>query len=189
MANLKVKLKGVCPLLMHNGQTADPINHFSRAIKAISGKRKKVDADYIEMSRLEWYASIYVNEENQIIIPSDNIDATLINGAKKQKLGSVAKSALWVNHDAVLVHSKSGLSIDELWADETTRFIKAVKIGTSKVMRTRPVFKDWSCVIDVDYDELQLNEETVISIFIDAGRMVGIGDWRPRFGRFEVEKA
>ena len=44
--SVKLKFVGVSPLLMHNSQTVDPTNKFARALKEISGKRKKVDADY-----------------------------------------------------------------------------------------------------------------------------------------------
>ena len=32
---------GTAPLVMHNGQTADPLNKYAKMLKAISGKRKK----------------------------------------------------------------------------------------------------------------------------------------------------
>jgi hypothetical protein len=187
MASLKAKLKGISPMIMHNGQLSDPSNRFSKAIKEISGKRKKTDADHEEMGRLEWYGSLYSNAKGGLVIPADNLDATIINGAKKSKMGSIAKSSIWVTNDAELIHENAGLTIDQLWAKEDHKFVKAVKIGTSKVMRTRPIFKEWECQIDIEFDELQINRSQLISILNDAGKMVGIGDWRPRYGRFEVE--
>ena len=65
-------------MIMHNGQTCDPMNKFARAIKEISGKRKKTDEDYAEMGRLEWIAGLYVNEEGKLIIPADVLDSALI---------------------------------------------------------------------------------------------------------------
>ena len=41
-------------LIMHNGQTADPLNPFSKAMKEISGKRKKTDTDYEAMANIEF---------------------------------------------------------------------------------------------------------------------------------------
>ena len=187
MANLKARLTSVSPLLMHNGQTADPQNRFSKAMKEISGKRKKTDADFEELARLEWYAGLYVNDDGKIIIPSDVMDAVLINGAKKSKQGSTAKSAIWVSEDSLLNFPGHEMSIDDLWKDEGMRFKKAVKIGTSKVMRTRPIFKKWHFDVSIEYDELQLNKSSIVSILKDAGRMVGVCDWRPKYGRFEVE--
>lgn len=173
---------------MHNGQTADPLNPFSKAMKAVSSKRAKTDADHAEMARIEWNAGLYVNEDNQLVIPGENVEATIINGGKKQKMGAVIKSAVWVEGDPVLDHPKSGSPISELESDPQYRFVKAVKVGTSKVMRTRPIIKTWSCDVNIEYDELQINKAQLVSIIQDAGHKVGIGDWRPGFGRFEVEE-
>jgi hypothetical protein len=52
-------------------------------------------------------------------------------------------------------------------------------------MRTRPMFRDWSVEVDCEVDGGLLNVETLQSIATDAGNMVGIGDHRPRYGRFQ----
>ena len=36
------------------------------------------------------------------------------------------------------------------------------------------------------YDQNQLQREDIIEAAESAGLMVGFGDWRPRFGKFEV---
>jgi len=43
---------------MHNGQLADPMNRFTKAIKEITGKRKKSDSDHMEISHLEFLGSL-----------------------------------------------------------------------------------------------------------------------------------
>ena len=49
------KIRSLSPLIMHNGQLADPFNHFSKAKKEITGKRAKTDADMMEIARLDWF--------------------------------------------------------------------------------------------------------------------------------------
>jgi len=74
---------------MHNGQLADPSNWYSRAIKAISGKRGKTEADYQEMARLEWMGSLYL-AQGVPCIPGYVLEATLIGrggAARKEKMG------------------------------------------------------------------------------------------------------
>ena len=63
-----------------------------------------------------------------------------------------------------------------------------VKIGAQQVLRTRPVFHDWSVVMKIIIDEQVFDERTMISIIEDAGRFVGLCEKRPRLGRFTVEK-
>jgi len=40
-SQVKLKLTGISPLIVHNGQLADPLNRFSKLMKAVTGKRKK----------------------------------------------------------------------------------------------------------------------------------------------------
>jgi len=85
------KLTSSAPLLMHNGQTADPTNKWAKALKQVSSKRVKTDADYEEMARIEFLASLYM-DANGPILPPNMIDAMIVNAAKKSKEGQVAKS-------------------------------------------------------------------------------------------------
>jgi hypothetical protein len=43
---LSLTIVGTAPLLMHNGQTADPLNKYAKMLKSVSGKRKKTEADH-----------------------------------------------------------------------------------------------------------------------------------------------
>jgi len=67
LPEIQVRMRGLSPLLCHNGQTADPQNAYAKAMKAVSGKRKKTDADFDEMSRLEWLAGLYRSEDDLLI--------------------------------------------------------------------------------------------------------------------------
>lgn len=185
-AELEVSIIGASPLLMHNGQTADPLNAFSKQLKAVSGKRKKTDEDYAEMSRIEWHAALYVDADGELILPSTLLEASIYDGAKKSKLGKAFKSSVFVNDDAKLdigVKKKA----EQLWGDDNYRDVRGVRVGQSRVMRTRPVFKTWACTFTVMYDPEQVNEAEVVRAIKDAGQNSGVGDFRPRFGRFEVK--
>jgi hypothetical protein len=54
-------------------------------------------------------------------------------------------------------------------------------------MRTRPIFRQWAATIIVDFLPDQLNARDVIELAEVGGRIIGIGDWRPKFGRFTTE--
>ena len=68
LQSVTLKLSG-SSIIPHNGQTADPRNRFSKAMKLISGKRKKTDSDLDELARLEFLAGLYL-EGGDIVIPS-----------------------------------------------------------------------------------------------------------------------
>jgi hypothetical protein len=55
-------------------------------------------------------------------------------------------------------------------------------------MRTRPIFHDWSAIVEVEYEDSVVNEEQVERWVVSGGTQVGLCDWRPKFGRFTAEK-
>lgn len=189
MESLKFRITGVSPLIPHNGSMADPLNHYSRAIKEISSKRKKVDADYEEMARLEWYGGLYL-KDGVPCIPGNNLEAALIgrgSAARSQKMGKQAAAALIVPDDYPLEYDGSK-DLDELWKDENFRIVSKVRVGTASVMRTRPIFKNWSAIVEVLYVPTSLNEDHICQWMEIAGREVGLCDWRPKYGRFTAER-
>lgn len=188
MQKLKFQLTSESPLILHNGQTIDPLNKFAKELKQISGKRAKTDADFEAMMKLEWYASLYVDGD-RICVPGEVVEAALIGGAKKHKLGSQAKAGLFVVDNIILQFDGFDLSIDELWKRDQNRFTKSVRIGASRVMRTRFWVQQWQGCVEIAYDPGLLNPQQVSDIIKTAGEVVGICDWRPKFGRFIVEAA
>jgi hypothetical protein len=194
LPQLTATMKGVSALLCHNGQTADPRNRFSKAMKAISSKRKKVDADFEQMAKLEWTAGLYLRD-GRLVLPDHVMESCFIGGAKKSKNGVQAKCGVFFDGDAVLSYDGQPTEpltedvLDEMFESGQFSHTVGVKVGMSKVMRCRPVFRNWSAVVTFSYDPDVLNRREVEDIFHDAGRLVGVGDWRPKFGRFEVSIA
>jgi hypothetical protein len=203
--NQKFSIAGLTPLLMHCGQTADPLNQFARAMKRVSGKRNKTDDDLAEMSQLEWWAGLYldkapridgtavvVQKDAKIIIPAHVLDSCIREGARKAKMGKQASAGCIVAADGVLSHSGPS-DIVALASDPKFTARHAVKVGTAKVMRTRPMFSEWSVTFACEIDTTVLEVSQVLDALTNAGRLVGIGDWRPgaprggSFGRFTAE--
>jgi hypothetical protein len=182
---LTVRLEGVSPLLMHNGQMIDQRNEYARAMKAISGKRMKTDADHEEMARIEWTASLYVRD-GKIVLPSEVIEAALVNAARKTKNGKQAQAGLFVDGDAPLVFADAGKEITALWSAGRYTFGAPVRVGAARVIRTRPRFDEWSAEVKVVFDDGLFNRAQVIDLIRTCGEIVGVGDWRPKFGRFSV---
>lgn len=183
---LSFRIIGVSPLLMHNGQLADPTNRFSRLIGEVAGKRKKTDADHVEMGRREWYGSLYVGADGAPCIPAEMLEAAMVKGAMKEKRGPQAKAGMIVEDNASLLYD-GPRDQKALWEDERFRLRVGVKVGQAKVMRTRPRFDGWSAVVSTKFLPSMLNGREVRGFLVAAGQQIGIGDWRPRFGRFTVE--
>jgi hypothetical protein len=182
---IKLKLTGVAPLIMHNGLLADPTNPVAKAMKQISGKRSKTEADYEELARLEFQGSLYMADGGPVV-PSYVLEGCLINGAKKTKDGPKAKSGMFVETSVPLLYD-GPRDRDGLWADEAFRLVVPVVVSRARVMRTRPIFNEWALEVPVTYDDEQANKTDIVRWAENAGRQVGLCDWRPRYGRFEVE--
>lgn len=180
------QLTSACPMIMHNGQTADPLNKFAKALKQVSSKRTKTDADYEEMARIEFTAGLYMGKDGPII-PATNMDSTLINAAKKSKEGVLAKSGVFCVEHAVLQYD-GPRSVDELWADDNFRYSALVRVGMARIARMRPIFREWTAVIKLNVEESVVNPARIDDWLIAAGSVVGLGDWRPQHGRFEAKR-
>ena len=178
-------------ILLHNGQTADPRNAYSKALKVISGKRKKTDADYEQMAKLEWMAGVYISQQ-RFVLPVHVIESAVIAGAKKSKNGVQAKCGLFFEDDALLTFDGcpegpiTDQVLGELFDGGRHVLTIGVKVGMSRVMRTRPLLRNWQARVEFQYDPDVLNEREILPILEDAGRLVGLCDWRPKYGRFEV---
>lgn len=184
---LSYKITGDAPLILHNGDLANPLSKAAKALKQVTSKKKKTDADFERMAEIEFKAGLYMDEELGPVIPGENIEATIYNAAKITKEGKIAKSACFVPNAATLLYD-GPRDADGLWADERFRNCVGVKVGMSRVMRTRPIFKEWSAIVDVEFEDSVVNEEQVDRWMQAAGTQVGLCDWRPRCGRFTAEK-
>ena len=180
-------IRGTTPMMMHSERLANPFDDMTKAIKAISGKRKKTEDDLLEMAQLEWLGGLYYTKDDGVHVPGYNMLACVINGGKLHKLGTAIKRAAIVTEDAISVQYDGPSDPKKLFADKRFVDIRSVKIGTSKVMRCRPVFpRGWQMKFTVAFDENALQRGDLDRCVESAGLMVGLGDYRPRFGRFEV---
>lgn len=191
MQSLKFRLNGQSPLMMHNEQLANPMNEFSKEMKKVSGKRQKTDEDFEFMAQIEFRGGLYMNKKDGPYVPVRMIEATIREGAKRSKRGKdVARGIEIVGVDyerAGHLIYKGPRDFDGLWANKKFCDQRSVKVGTSRVVRTRPIFEEWSVEFAVDFDTEIFNDADIVSFLETAGKYAGIGDYRPRYGRFSVE--
>lgn len=191
MKTMKVKLTGIRPLILHNGLLADPTNPIVLQQKAITAKKaKKTDADNLELARLEWFGGLYLSEAGNICIPSDNIERCIQQGGQKQRIGKDVQAGVFVSEAEVEIKHPdiSGKKIEKLYGDPRFTIRKGVKIQTSRIIRIRPMIPTgWTLTFTLEYDETLINSRNLEQAILDAGTYVGLGDWRPKFGRFTHE--
>lgn len=182
---LRFRITGVSPLLFHNGNLADPLNEVARAMAQISGRRRKTEADHRRLAELEFKGSLYLCGQ-QPCIPEEMMEAALAKAAGLQRRAMKAKAGLVVRHPLVLQYD-GPKEADGLWKDGRFQLRCGVRIGSVRVMRTRPKFTEWQAELVVDFLPHLLNAADVTNFLTTAGEQIGIGDWRPRYGRFFAE--
>ncbi len=195
MKTVTVRLIGTVPLMIHNGRLRNPLDQYAKALKILTAKRKKTDIDHMEISRLEWEGSLYLNN-GQVVVPGIAIDRTFQNGAKLSKNGkSWQKGALVLDNVCPLCYKGEKIDIkmngeipneqlDKYYPAFNTMEMKLIK-GIA-VLRTRAIFHDWSTTCQVSYDETIFDERTIQQILEGSGKYVGLLEERPRFGQFEI---
>lgn len=194
MTHFTLTLTGTKPLLVHNARLSDPLDKWAREMKKVSGKRSKTDDDHLELARLEFYGGLYYDNDLGPILPSQNIEAAIVDGAKRTKQGKNVTRGLFITDLVTPIAYQGARDLEGLWGNGESEFVHraSVKVGMSRVMRTRPIFRQWAIEVDGFFDDQIFNLETVEQIITDAGSYSGLGDWRPRFGTFthkiEVKK-
>jgi hypothetical protein len=181
-----IQIKGTAPLLMHNSRLANPLDPAAKALKRVTSKRTKTDDDHEELARLEHAGSLYIDPDAGPYIPADNIWRCLYDAAKKSKRGPKVKEGVFIATDINPLAYRGPRDVDGLWKDETFRHIASAKVTTQRVMRTRPIFRDWATDAQGEIDPNILDLAELVQIAETAGHLIGLGDWRPRYGRFEA---
>ena len=183
-------MTGTAPLIMHNAQTADPLNPYAKAIKELTAKRtNKTDADELEISRLKFEAGLYYDDQDGPFLPAANIFRSLIEAGSMTRDGKkVERGVVFLGVQARLEYD-GPRDLETLWGDGTGRFVdrRLAAVNRVRIPVTRPIFPDWSCSFEVLVDEEVLNPGAFRSLAEKAGRAVGVGDYRRFYGRFAVE--
>lgn len=187
MQSLPITMTGIAPLLMHSARLVDPLDPIVREMKKISAKKtKKTDDDIARLAELEYMGGLWTADGQRPAVPTMALEACFREGARATRRGKDAERGAWVEGDHVDLIYDGPKTAAQLWV-QRKRFALTVaaKVQNARVMRTRPIFRAWSCKFDLMFDPSEFNLDTVKEIWVEAGRR-GLGDWRPKFGRFEV---
>jgi hypothetical protein len=174
---------------MHNGLLADPTNPFTKKIKTITdkGSKKMTESDHENRNRFEWEGGLYWHEDDGPIIPGDNIERCIQLGAQKSRIGKDVQAAVFCTEPHARLEYDGPRTKDKLYGP---RFMlrKGVAVQKSRIIRMRPMFPSgWFIQFEIEFDEDIVDAKGILKACVDAGTYIGLGDWRPKFGRFAVE--
>lgn len=170
----EVRAKGVCPLLFHRWS----VDGIEAKAKAAKGSKAKREDD------LESY--VYRNEAGEICIPGEYFRMAAINTAKfKQDPRSPRKSAMDLFKAAIFpLEELCSLGIKE-W-DYVDR--RRAPVQRQGITRARPAIKaGWEATVFLQCTLPEYVSPDLLNEVLQlAGRVNGIADHRPTFGRFQV---
>jgi hypothetical protein len=180
-------------LMMHNEQLANPFNEYTRALAIITHKRKKTEEDYWEAARVEFQGGLYHDDEHGPYVPGHCIVAMIVEGAKRRKLGTDFERSLLCEETINPLSYKGPRDRKGLWEAKDPSGAPAfadqrlVGIGQRRILRTRPLFRDWK----LDFSLRALDGALMgqdIATALHAAQKIGLLDGRPQYaGQFTVE--
>lgn len=182
---LRCKIVGVTALVMHNGELANPLNPQVKVIKKISQKRDKTEADMEELARLEWLGSLYL-DKGEPCVPGLCLEATLWNAAKKKKKGMQFRAGAICDGNFPLLYD-GPRNPHELWEHKAFQYGRMMTVNRKKIFRMRSIFPQWGLEFVITFDDEVLNPSDLTEFVEIGGKLIGVLEERPHFGRFVLE--
>lgn len=170
---VKVSIQGVAPLIMNRFDD----DKDSQSTK-LGSRRKKVYDDDEEIKKRQ-----YRTANGVLYQPGEHIELALVKCASnfhyqgKQTYKQLFKSGVFVHPDCI-PHNTDKIEIYR------HRYV----IGTATVMKAMPLLKEWSLDFEIEIIDSEIPAEVVNTILTFAGVRNGLGDGRPKFGRFMITK-
>lgn len=180
---VRVHVVGTLPLLCHNEQLANPLNPVVRQIKALTGKRKKTEDDLQSIAFLEFQGGFYYDADRRPCIPGRNLWTAIRNAARGSKDGQLIEKGCIVTTSLAPIEYDGPIDPKEM-ADQGFMYVCLVGIQRSRVLRSRPRFDNWEATFEFEVLDDVLDLAAFAAYVDTAGRLHGVGDGRPHFGRF-----
>jgi len=203
MKTVRVEITGTMPLLMHadNIDWADKMEEW----KNNPSNKAKSKAGDDRTPPWRWIGCLNFDDFDSgvVTIPSEYIMRSIMGGAAQVSTGkgkstfkAQSQSGLLCAdfHWPLLINGKpvSIKAVKECLSMETftencehvkdlgfSLFTKRAKIGASKHVRVRPRFDNWSAAGEILIVDDQITVPILQTILEIAGRVKGLGDWRP----------
>lgn len=176
MKSFAVEIQGLPPgLLMHR---------FSVGAQAGLASDTNPTASPSDTPEVQAEAAAYRLESGELYQPAEHIYQALVKAAThfrvrgrgKKTYKDAIKGNVLVEPEAI-PHGQTDYAIDA----------RPVRIQRARIMRYRPLLTTWGLSFTLQViDEKDVPDETLNACLVKAGQAIGIGDYRPRFGRFTV---
>lgn len=181
---ISIRIEGTTPMICNKFTDA--------AAEAASSGTRAASANIDRGTPYEIAESkLYLGLNGKPCIPQPNLLRCLVDGGQFHKVGKTQittskKSMMYGCVD--IAAAEIEIEHKQPWKVDT----RAVRIPATggRILAHRPMFDDWALSFTLDLDTTIMGEKLLRQIIDDAGKRVGIGDFRPAtkgpFGRFVV---
>ncbi len=171
----KATIRGLCPLLMHRF-SEDSLTTPTKK----TGDKKLTDDEKRTVAKEYLYL-----EKGKLSQPAIHIESTMqkastqfkMAGNGKKTYKELVKGGVFVFPD-MIPHKYQKWEVD-------SRAVVNPSTGGRK-MCYRPCLDKWELEFELQVNDDRADAEVIKQMLEHAGAYIGIGSYRPRFGRFEV---
>ncbi len=173
MKLINVTIKGTLPLLQHNPQSAQ----ITPPAKGTQGKKPEDDPS----------SFLYKNADGVICQPSEHLYQAITKRLSNFKIGGRGKKTYkelgmgTINVVPDMIPHKY-----QKWIPDARTVV--VPSTRGRIMRIRPRFEQWELDFQIQVRSDEMPVDVIHECLKIAGEQGGIGDYRQRYGRFEVVK-
>jgi len=190
MSSFQMTVRGTYALLTHN-----PLAMMSNGKdEAKASKAIKQAYDPAE----EAQRGCYYDNDGHYAIPGISFRNSILAASSAFKMPrpnhrkSVVHflSSMMVLEDLVTLINDDGTPVTSYTVDSRRALVQG-----QGIIRSRPKFNEWGAKFTVEFDEdLGVTDELITMIAVDAGKRIGVGDYRPQklkglpgpYGRYAV---
>lgn len=181
---IKIQIEGITPLLMNRFTEAAEVQVSGGTSVNFRGDRG-TPRDQASPKR-------YSDVDGNLYLPGPNIFAALIAAGAFHKAG---KSKVTTMKSSLV---PAAISLEELvcplntkdWEVDSRSVVIPATGG--RIMAHRPRLDKWNCTFTLEVDETMFSPNLVRALVDDAGKKIGLGDYRPSrkgpFGKFVVKE-
>ena len=183
----EITIQGVTPLLM---------NRFTEAAQQSLSAPKTVLQGKKGTPREQAEPKAYRNEKGNYTVPGVNIFRAIVDAGSFIKSG---KTKLTTQKSSLVTSFAFMETLEAVVCNEEKKPVPDFEVDSrgvvipatgGRIMAHRPRFDVWNLTFQVELDETECSPELFRELVDQAGKKVGLGDFRPSrkgvFGRFKV---
>jgi hypothetical protein len=177
MKEIEVEIVGITPLLMNSPKSMIDEMTMSSVKKTTQKKDIKEEAEKLA----------YRDKNGMLYVPCEAIKGTIVNASAYKKIGKYTAKPIIAG--GVMI---SPIQISLGKKDYEIDLRSVVVQRGQRIIKARPLIDNWKLNFTIIYDETMLVGDDIKPLLEEAGKRVGILDFRPHkngsFGTFKITK-